>query len=171
MKKNLLSVIILALLVVNLVMTSIMMFSVVGATNSTTKLVNNIASALELEIGTPDGEAVVDETVSMENIKVYDIKELVIPLTKGVDGTSHYAMLSVALSMNIEDEGYATYGETLVEKESLIKSEIVEAISSYTLEEIQADPDLVKEDILNRIQTLFDSKFIFKVAFSDTMYQ
>ena len=171
MKKNLLSVIILALLVVNLVMTSIMMFSVVGATNSTTKLVNNIASALELEIGTPEGEVVAEEAISMENIKVYDIKELVIPLTKGVDGEDHYAKLSVALSMNIEDEGYATYGETLVEKESLIKSEIVEAISSYTLEQIQADPDMVKDDILNRIQTLFDSKFIFKVAFSDTRYQ
>ena len=46
MKKNLISIIILALLVVNIVLTAIMMFSVTGAANKTAALVDNIATAL-----------------------------------------------------------------------------------------------------------------------------
>ena len=46
MKKNLISVIILALLIVNIVLTAIMMFSVTGASKKTAALVDNIATAL-----------------------------------------------------------------------------------------------------------------------------
>ena len=50
MKKNLLSVVILALLVVNLILTGIMMFSCVSANKKTAALVNDIASVLDLEL-------------------------------------------------------------------------------------------------------------------------
>ena len=58
MKKNLISIIILALLIVNIVLTSIMMFSVMGSSKKTTALVNDIASVLDLELkGSGDEEA------------------------------------------------------------------------------------------------------------------
>ena len=44
MKKNLISVIILALLIVNIVLTAIMMFSVTGASKKTAALVDNIGT-------------------------------------------------------------------------------------------------------------------------------
>ena len=50
MKKNLISIIILALLVVNVVLTAIMMFSVTGASRKTAALVDNISTALNLEL-------------------------------------------------------------------------------------------------------------------------
>ena len=50
MKKNLISIIILALLIVNIVLTAIMMFSVTGASKKTAALVDNIATALDLEL-------------------------------------------------------------------------------------------------------------------------
>ena len=50
MKKNLLTIIILALLVVNVVLTGIMMFSVTGAMNKTSALVTDISTALNLEL-------------------------------------------------------------------------------------------------------------------------
>ena len=64
MKKNLISVIILALLIVNIVLTAIMMFSVTGASKKTAALVDNIATALNLELasGTEGGA---EEVVSM----------------------------------------------------------------------------------------------------------
>ena len=42
MKKNLISIIILALLIVNIVLTAIMMFSVTGTATKTSALVDNI---------------------------------------------------------------------------------------------------------------------------------
>ena len=51
MKKNLISVLILALLVVNLVLTSIMMFSTMSSVKKTSALVTSIASVLNIELG------------------------------------------------------------------------------------------------------------------------
>ena len=49
MKKNLLSIIILALLVVNLAMNGFMLLSVMTTNSQTAKLISDIAAALELE--------------------------------------------------------------------------------------------------------------------------
>ena len=50
MKKNMLSILILALLIVNIVLTSVMMFSVVGASKKTSALIDDIASAINLDL-------------------------------------------------------------------------------------------------------------------------
>lgn len=114
MKKNLISIIILALLVVNVVLTAIMMFSVTSASRKTATLVDNIATALELELTAASGEEEVVEAIPMENIVVYDIAEsMTIPLQTGEDGKSHFVLVSASFSINTEDEGYKTYGSDL----------------------------------------------------------
>lgn len=172
MKRNLLSIIILALLVVNLVLTSIMMVSVNGASKKTAALVADIAQVLKLELADGAEAGAVQEDVPMENIEVYKIGEqMTIPLKVGEDGEAHYCLVSVALSMNTKNAGYKTYGADLATKESLITSEIYDVIGGYTLEEAQANKDLMREDILKRIQSMFDSDFIFQVSFSDIIFQ
>lgn len=173
MKKNLLSIIILALLIVNIVLTSIMMFSVTGASKKTSALVNDIASVLELELEANSGndeEKVIE--VAMEDMEVFDFSEkLTIPCKKGEDGKDHYYIANVSLSLNKKDGGYKKYAETLTKKESIIESEIFEVFSKYTLDEVLADTEGVKAEILERIQKMFDSEFVYKVSFSGTLYQ
>lgn len=173
MKKNLLSIIILALLIVNIVLTAVMMFSVTGTSKKTAALVNDIASVLDLELEANKGdeaENVVE--VAMEDTKVYDIsEELTIPCKKGEDGKDHYFITTVSLSMNIKDKGYKKYGETIAERESIIESEIFEVFSEHTLDEVLADTEGIKNEILGRIQKMFDSQFVYKVSFSGMMYQ
>ena len=48
MKKNMMSIIILALLVVNIALTAVMMFSVVPAANRTNKIVKDVADVMNL---------------------------------------------------------------------------------------------------------------------------
>ena len=50
MKKNLMTVLILALLVVNIVLTSVMLVSIVGTNKKTAQLVDNITTAMNLEL-------------------------------------------------------------------------------------------------------------------------
>ena len=174
MKKNLLSIIILALLIVNIVLTAIMMFSVTGTSKKTAALVNDIASVLDLELeATQGGETKAAVEVSMENTAVYNLtNELTIPLKKGEDGEDHYYITSVSLSMNKKDKGYKKYGgEDFSERESLIESEIFEVFSEHTLDEVLADTEGIKTEILERLHKMFDSEFIYKVSFSGTMYQ
>lgn len=171
MKKNLVSIIILALLVVNIILTSVMLFSVTGTMKKTSALIDGIAMALSLEIG-EDVAAATAENVPMENIAVHQIAdEMTIPLAVGVDGKDHFCMVSVSLSLNTKADGYKEHGTTIADKEDLIKGEIVSAIGSYTIEKAKADTDAMREDILKRVQKLYGSEFIFDIVFREIFFQ
>lgn len=171
MKKNLISVIILALLVVNIVLTAIMMFSVTSASRKTASLVDNIATALNLELTAQNGGEV-ETVVPMENIETYDISEsMTIPLKNSEDGTSHFCLASIGFSINTKDKGYKTYGSDLSPQETMIKDKINSVFANYTLEEARGNEEAIKNEILAGVQQMFDSEFIFDVSFSSILYQ
>ncbi len=170
MKKNLISVIILALLIVNIALTSVMLFSVTSTNKATAEMVMKVAGAMDMEVSSMEGEGPAP-MVPMEKVVPYTIADtMTILLKRGDDGQDYYIMVAVTLSMNSDHEDYATYGETIAEKESLIKSEIINVVSQYTMEEARADEQGMKDAILKRIQEMFNSDFIFKVDFNDVKY-
>ncbi len=174
MKKNMISIIILALLIVNVVLTAIMMFSVTSASKKTAALVDNIAKALDLELTAKNGDGEAEEEIiPMTDTETYQISEsMTIPLKASEgDDAEHYCLVSVTLSINTKDKGYKTYGSDLSGQESLIKSEINDAFGQYTLEEARNSQDQIRQEILERVQTMFDSEFIYNVSFSDIMFQ
>lgn len=171
MKKNLISVGILALLIVNLVLTGIIMMSVVSTNRKTAALVTDIATAINLELNTDAEEEEEKEAISIADVATYTITDMTIPLKTGEDGKDHFAMLSVALSMNTKDEDYESYGTTLDAKVDLIKGQINSVVSGYTVEEAKSNSDAICQEILSRIQQLYDSEFIFDVTFSSALYQ
>lgn len=172
MKKNLLSIIILALLVVNLVLTSVMMFSVMSTNKKTGAVVADIASILKLELGSGEGGAEAAPAVSMEDTDIYEIAdELTILLAKGDDGEDHVALVQVSLSMNMKDKGYKTYGATIEEQASLIKGTITDVVGKYSADEVQPRIEEIKEEILSEIQEMYDSEFIYKITFSKLYVQ
>lgn len=178
MKKNLISVAILVLLIVNIILTSIMMFSVLNTNKKTAAFVTQVASAIHLELGT-DEEGQTEEAVTIDDIDTYTIADMTIQLkpstitdSNGETTTKvHYVSTSIVLSMNKKNSDYKTYSADLENKVDLIKGEITDAFSQYTMEEASENPQAVKDDILNRIQALYDSDFIFDVTLSNPLYQ
>ncbi len=171
MKKNIFSVLILALVIVNLVLTAIMMFSVVPMAKKSNTLITQICSVLNLELEankTAEG----DNSISIDQIATYDIADkFTVNLKKDTDGEEHFAVFSVTLSMDTKNEGYKTYGEKISDKESLIKSEINDVVSGFTLEEAQSNREALQEALRQRMIKMFDSDFIIKVAFRDIVFQ
>ena len=168
------SVIILALLVVNLVLTGIIMFSTVSANRKTIALVDDIAAILNLELeSTASGEAAAEEQIILpENSEVYDIADaMTVALKSSGDGKDHFAMCSVSFSINTQHEDYKTYQPMLAAKESKIKSEIIEVVGSYTKEEAQADVHEIENQILKKVQEMFDSDFVYEAYFRDIKFQ
>lgn len=164
MKRNLLSVLILALLVVDIVLTGIMMFSVAGTNKKTAALVTDIATVLQLEVGTQEGGK---DEYKIDDIEMYNITDsMTIHLKTAEDGKDHYCIVSVALSVNTKHKDYKEYGATIANYESLIKSEIDNVIGSYTKEEAEAKKEEIADEILTRIQNLYDSNFIVDVVFN-----
>ncbi|MCR5687694.1 MAG: flagellar basal body-associated FliL family protein [Lachnospiraceae bacterium] len=174
MKKNLMSVIILAVLVVNVVLTGIIMFSTVSANRKTIALVDDIAAILNLELESSAGseEAEAEEVVLPENSEVYDIADsMTVALKADGDGKDHYAMCSVSFSINKEHPDYKTYQPMIAAKESKIKSEIIEVVGQYTKEEAQANVHGIEAAILSKVQAMFDSDFVYEAYFRDIKFQ
>lgn len=171
MKKNLLSLIILSLLVINIVLTAVMLFSVLSTNKKTAAVVTDIAGILQLELNdSVDGAG----AVSIADTQVHAIAEQTIALEKEEGDTKdHFAVVSVSLSINTKHEDYASYGEDIVNKEDLIKSEIISVVSSYTATEARIPEVQAKmcEEILERVQNLYGSTFIYKVTFSNIIVQ
>ena len=171
MKKNLISIVILALLVVNIVLSSITLLSVSGTNRKTAALVTDIAAAINLDLDGQTEEEKQEAIVPMEDVVTFDITDLTVPLKKGPnDEKEHYAMLSVTLSMNSKDKDYKTYGD-LSTRVSLIKGEINDAVSQHTADEARENSHVIEDEILQRVQDMFDSQFIFDVTFSSILIQ
>lgn len=174
MKKNMLSILILALLIVNIVLTAIMMFSVTGTAKKTSALIDDISATINLDLRnqstTSTAAPVVD--VPIADIDVIPLgEELTIPLTIGADGNQHYYLVAVSLSLNMKHADYKKLQPTVTTQADLIKGEIISVIGSYTLEEIQQGTDGIRMEILQRLQKLFDSQFIFNVTFTKGLTQ
>lgn len=169
MKKNLLSVLILALLVVNIVMTGIMMFSVMNTNNKTAALVGNVAAVLNLELKQPGEEE--EKEIPISDVKPYAIEgAMTVPL-KSDDGKDHYMMFNISLSMNSKHKDYKAYGETIGEYQEQIKDTINSVVMSHTESECRDNFEELKAEILAAVQDLFKSDFIFQVAISEVKYQ
>lgn len=182
MKKNLLSLIILALLVVNLVLTSVMMFSVTGTNKKVADLVGNIATVINLEHTEP-GEGNGEEMVSLADTEVYAITgSMTMPLSPetitDADGNQEtkqgYLICNISFSLNTKHDDYKTYGsaEAMAAKEELIKDAINSIVSKHTVSDLQADPGLeeLKEEILVAVRDLYQSDFIYKISISEIKY-
>ena len=55
--------------------------------------------------------------------------------------------------------------------QSLIKDAINSEVSNFTIEEMKSNPEDVQQAILERLQKLFNSRFIVKVTFDNIVYQ
>ena len=171
MKKNLLSLVILSLLVVNIILTAVMLFSVLSTNKKTAEIVTDIAGILQLELNSgADGAG----AVSIADTEVHAIAEQTISLEKEEgDSKDHFAVVTVSLSINTKHDDYEAYGADVVNKEDLIKSEIISVVSGYTATEARIPEVQAKmcDEILERIQNMYGSTFIYKVTFSNIIVQ
>ena len=172
MKKNLISIIILALLVVNIILTAIMMFSVTGESRKTAALVDNISTALNLELTAKQetGDNVID--VPIADTATYDISaSMTIRLKTDESGEEHYCVASIGFSLNTKDKGYKSYGSgDLSAYETQLKDKINTVFNQYTVDEAKGNEEKLKQEILKSVQDLFDSEFIFDVSFGSIIY-
>lgn len=181
MKKNLLSIIILALLIVNIVLTSIMMISMMGTNKKTADLVSDIAAVLNLELGVNgEEEAVVEIPMSQQEIWNLD-GSMTIPLQSEtildasgnvIGNKDHYVMFTVSFSLDTKGEGYKQYGgENIANYETMVEDAITKVVSKHTVDDCRNDFDTIRAEILEAVQALFDKEFIYKVAINEIKFQ
>ena len=171
MKKNLLTVLVLALTLVNTILIGVMMVSVMGTNKKTAKLVGDIATVLNLELGTAGEEE--KPEVSPADTEVYAIDGSMTILLKSEPGAtkSTYIVFDIALSLNKKHADYKKYGgENFKSYDSMIKSAINDAVMQYTELECRNDMQAMKDDILKAIQEIFQSDFVYNISLSGVKF-
>lgn len=169
MKKNLFSIIIIALLLVDIAFTGFLAFTVIPAAQKTNELVTKICGAIDLELEDSDSGV---GNVSINDIEVVDIEDdLTINLKKGEDGKDHIALLQVTLSVNTKHKDYEKLGPSIKEKTSLIKDTIRSAVSSFTKDDMVDNQDKVLKRILDKIRSLVGSDLVVQVHFRKAVFQ
>ena len=108
MKNNLITVITLALVVMNLVLTVILTITIQPETKKANELITKVCSAIDLELESGDGSE--SASIPMDQVETYKIEDaMTINLKTGADGETHYVKLTASISMDSKNDGYADY--------------------------------------------------------------
>lgn len=169
MKKNILTVVIMASTVINLILTIVMVFSIVPAMNKTNKLVDKVASVIDLEI-----EKEEDQQYSVEDLEAYTIafesKQTINLMPEPGDNDSHFVILEgVVVSFNKEADDYSNISESVKAADVYIRDFVKEAISEQTINTLNENE--VKEAALAKIQDFYGSKCIVRISLTGYMFQ
>lgn len=169
MKKNILTIIIMAIALVNTVLTALLIFTIVPSANRTNKLVDKVAAIVDLEL-----ESVKEEDqLSVADITGFEIDEKLTINLVSTDDELHYAQLKVSLSMNSKDKDFEALNPKVQENVNAIKEIVTDVFSKYTLEQAQKkeNKDAIKKEVLTQIQDYFHSDFIIAVSFGNLLLQ
>ena len=170
MKKNLITVITLALVVMNLVLTVILTITILPETKKANELITKVCSAIDLDL--ESGSATSSANIPIDQIDVYDIEDQqTINLKSSGDGKEHFAVITVSISMDKKNKDYKDLQPEVENKVELIKGEINNIVSQYTIDEIKNNQSAVQNEILKDLQKMFGSNFIVAVGFPTAQYQ
>lgn len=169
MKKNILTIIIMAIVLINTVLTAVMIFVIVPTSNRTTKLVDKIASIVDLELQDPSADNAQLTVLDKQNVDLTG--DLKITLKEGSDGKLHYALIpGITLTLNKKNADYAELSDSVQGYTNKIKEYVTNEIQKYTVDEVSGHLGDIENSVLTQIQDLFNSDFIIDITFGNIVY-
>ena len=164
MKKNLITVIILALCIVNLILNIMLVFVCMPSAQKTNNLITQIAAVLNLELSSGDDQPAVE----LENIGTYNVEAQVVNLKDDGSGKSHYVQVGLTLELDMSSEDYESLNTVLQGAQGPVFDEARNVIQGYTYAEVtdQATQEKIKKQILSSLQKKYATKCIYRVSFS-----
>lgn len=173
MKKNLMSVIILALVFANFILTAILIFTVLPETKKANNLIDKVCEAINLDLNS--GAATSSTNLPQDQIEDFalneDGKTLTINFAQSDDDKAHYLVCGISLSLNNKSEGYKKYGADLSAKKNIILADVNTIVGKYTMEEYNNDKQAIYDEILEELQAKFGADYIVGINFTSSLVQ
>lgn len=175
MKKNIFTIIIMALGVINVVLTAVIVFTMVPAMNKTSNLVNEISQMVDLELEASEKDK--NATVSYKDTEVHTFKSskeetVTINLKASGDGAAHYALLdAVYVTVNKKAEDYKDLAEVLDSRGSDVLQKVTDVIGSYDYEKLSDNKDAMRNEVIKELQNFFETEAITDVSFDNLRIQ
>lgn len=172
MKKNLISVIILALVLANFVLTALLVFTVLPETKKANKLIEEVCSAIDLDLNSGAASGV--SNVPINQIDDYALNSgetMTISFKSDDSGIAHYLVAAISLSLNKDSDVYNDSDFDISTKDNIIRDKINSIIGQYTMEEYNQNKDAIQEEILTELQDMLGADYVVGVNFASSLTQ
>ena len=167
MKKNILTIVIMAASIINLILSAVLIFSVMPAMNKTSNLVDKVASVVDLEIESKNKGEELTPIKDLDTLTIPYESNATINLQKDTgEDENHYAIIGgIVVSFNKEEDDYSDI-KALIEANTVYVEDIVkDTISSYTAKTISQPA--VKEEAVKKLQERYGTKSIVDISLPD----
>lgn len=175
MKKNIFTIVIMALAAINVILTAVIVFTTVPAMNRTNKLVQQISQMVDLEL--EGSEQNKNATVSVKDTEIHTFKSateetITINLENGADGKAHYALIdAVYVTVNKSADDYEELAGFIDNRSSDVIAKVTDVIGSYDYETISTQKSEMKDVIVKKLQEFFETEAIVDVSFDNMRFQ
>lgn len=176
MKKSTLNVITLALVLINLVLTVVLTFSLVSTNKKTNNLITKVAEIIDLDVGgitTSSGSTttgqISDSDIEYISVTSGDSESLTVSYTS--NGKTHYAVLKVSLGLNTKAKDYATKKTSVENGMNIIVSTIIKEAQNYSYDAIEKNMTKIESDLLSALQDQFQTECIYSVTIYSVVTQ
>lgn len=176
MKKSMLNVITLALVLINLVLTVILTFSLVSTNNKTNSLITKVAQIIDLDVGgvTIDNAKSNGSQVGIDDIEYIEVmsgesNNITVSYTDG--GKTHYVILNVSIGLNKKSKDYSSKSASVNNGMTLIVSQITTEALKYTYSSVTTNKATIESNLLTALQDQFQTDMIYSVTVSKILVQ
>lgn len=165
MKKNLITVIILAICLINLAFNVILVFVFMPSASKTNKLITDIATVLDLEIKSQKE----DNAVDLSTIEPFTYENpAAINLADDGSGTMHVLKYDLTINLNTKASDYKDVEKNLQKMESTVQDTVRNIIAQYNFAQVN-DVKIrkqIKDDVLIALRKTFNTECIYSIDFS-----
>ncbi len=173
MKKNLITVIILAICIINLIFNILIVFVFMPQATKTNNLITDIAKALDLEIASLSSGAYPGQ-FDVSNLAPFQLEQGN-PINLADDGSGDVHMVQYGLTINLDKTAadYKDVETNLTSSTALVYDTARDIIAKYTYSQV-IDVEVqrqIKEEILYSLKETFNTECIYSVSFYNWVAQ
>lgn len=174
MKKSMLNVITLALVLINLVLTVLLTFSLVTTNNKTNSLITKVAEIIDLDVGGTQTSTTASTSVNMDDITYVDVtnndsKDITISYTDS--GKTHYVVLNVSIGLNSKAKDYTAKSTSISNAMTLIVSQVTTEALKYPYSAVTTNKTTIENNLLTYIQNQFQTDTVYSVTLTKILVQ
>lgn len=171
MKKNMITVLILAISIINLVFNILLVFVFMPSSTKTNKLITDIAKVLDIEIASQAGD---ENSFDVSNLAPFELEQgNPINLADDGSGTPHVLQYGVTINLDSSASDYTKINDNLTSSTALVYDLTRDVIAKYTYAEVKnvEIQRQIKDEILTDLRETFNTECIYSVSFYNWVAQ
>ena len=164
MKKNLITVLIFALCLINLVFNILLVFVFMPSATKTNKLITEIAAVLDLELASQQN----DNEFDVSNIEVFQLEQgNPINLAQDSSGEIHMVQYGISINLDTTSSDYSKVLANMQKSTSLIYDITNDIIGKYSYNQVidVSVKKQIKEEIQKSLKEAFNTECIHSISF------